>query len=433
MSWIVCFVLVLLSISLIARLDFFHFERISRINLFLAYLVKILASLAFIWLYTYYYTDRSEADVYKYFDDGLILYEVSKTSVPDFLSLVTGFGGNVEELTQKYLLDTRFWDRSPALPILNDNRLIIRFNALMNLISGGNIYVHVMVAIFISFLGLTMMLKFFLRYFQDKSLIVFWILFFTPSLLFWSSSVLKESFLIFGLGGFLMNLSDTSKSILLRVLSMLIFALIILLSKVYILAILIPLSISFIWEEGRTDGKTFLRYTSVFLFFTTLALCLKWLIGYDILSALAFKQSEFKCLAEWIGAGSVVYIPDLNGTFTSIIYAGPFALYNALFRPLPWDVNSAISAIAMMETVSLILLMLCAMIFRKKVSKNNRNIFLFSLFFLLSLALLIGLTTPVLGAIVRYRIILLPFFILLLFMITDVKKLSKFVGQKKTP
>jgi len=431
LSWIIFILLLFLAVFLIYRLNFFKTSDIPFKYLSLAYILKILVGVVFIWLYTYHYSNRSQADVFKYFDDGKVLFDVSKVSTKDYLQLSTGISSHTEELTKVYLSESRFWDKSPSLPFINDNRFIIRFNALLMSISRGNIYVHLLVANFLSFLGLFYLFQFFRRMVNTNKYLLFILIFFLPSILFWTSSILKESFLILSLGGFLYYLLNLKEGKFSALIPLLFFSIIMAMSKIYVLLILIPITLSFLWSNGKNDKLNILRYTLVNLFFIALALNIGiYWPEYDIKSILSFKQSEFKCLAEWTGAGSTVFIPDIDTSTLSFIKAIPHAILNSLARPFPWDRLNYLSFMAMLEISSLYLLLIYA--FRKRKTEINytSNIMLFSINFIFLLALLIGWTTPVLGAIVRYRIVILPFMIIISLIILDTKKLSKFVALK---
>ena len=104
---------------------FFRQDGISAQWRILAFLIKVIAGVFFIWLYSQYYSNRNEADVYKYFDDGKVLYDVSKISIEDFVILTSGIGRDIENLSGTYLKESHFWDKSPSLPFFNDNRFII--------------------------------------------------------------------------------------------------------------------------------------------------------------------------------------------------------------------------------------------------------------------------------------------------------------------
>jgi len=54
--------------------------------------LKLLGTFALQALFTYYYTDRSTADIYRFFDDGLILRDVLFTNPSHFLRILFGSG-----------------------------------------------------------------------------------------------------------------------------------------------------------------------------------------------------------------------------------------------------------------------------------------------------------------------------------------------------
>ncbi|HOS85325.1 MAG TPA: hypothetical protein PK199_10450, partial [Bacteroidales bacterium] len=49
--------------------------------------LKLLSAIALHLLYSIYYTERSEADIFKYFDDALVLFESFKDSPTIFFKL----------------------------------------------------------------------------------------------------------------------------------------------------------------------------------------------------------------------------------------------------------------------------------------------------------------------------------------------------------
>ena len=142
------------------------------------------------------------------------------------------------------------------------------------------------------------------------------------------------------------------------------------------------------------------------------------------------KQYEFKCLSEWIGAGSIVYIPNLNNDIFSFILAAPYALFNSLLRPGPFDVSNALTLLSMMELL-IVLTMALTSIYYKKAKHVDPNYLLFSLNFILLLGLLIGWTTPVLGAIVRYRVPILVVLLALSVHLLDKEKMMKLHSKIK--
>jgi hypothetical protein len=81
----------------------------------------------------------------------------------------------------------------------------------------------------------------------------------------------------------------------------------------------------------------------------------------------------------------------------------PEALVNSLIRPFPADPGSKLKFLAVIETWFILAFLLMAIFYRRPIPLEHRTM-IFSLgVFALLLLLLIGWTTPVLGAIARYR------------------------------
>ncbi|NLN72728.1 MAG: hypothetical protein GX140_00620, partial [Bacteroidales bacterium] len=54
--------------------SFFRLDGIRNEAMRKVFLLKLFAAFCFYAVYTYYYTDRSTSDIYKYFDDATIMY-----------------------------------------------------------------------------------------------------------------------------------------------------------------------------------------------------------------------------------------------------------------------------------------------------------------------------------------------------------------------
>ena len=84
----------------------------------------------------------------------------------------------------------------------------------------------------------------------------------------------------------------------------------------------------------------------------------------------------------------------------------PEAVNNVLLRPYPNDPpNSSFKCLSIIDGWGLILLLITVIIFfRRKINRKELDLIIALCVFSLVLTLLIGWTTPVLGAIIRYKI-----------------------------
>jgi hypothetical protein len=101
---------------------------------------------------------------------------------------------DTDPLYQPYFEKIEKWGRADVTGdfFLNDNRTPIRINAIIMLFSFGNYAVHALVMLVISFVGQFAFYKTFKGYFPGKEMLLAIIIFLTPSILFWTSGVLKE-------------------------------------------------------------------------------------------------------------------------------------------------------------------------------------------------------------------------------------------------
>ena len=102
----------------------------------------------------------------------------------------------------------------------------------------------------------------------------------------------------------------------------------------------------------------------------------------------------------------------------------PEAILNSVVRPYPTDHGSNLKWFSILETWGIFIFMSFAIYKRRKLSELEKSV-TFSLFtFALLLFLLIGFTTPVLGATVRYRFPAQLAIIIIGLILIDYKKLK---------
>ena len=73
---------------------FFNAVGLSKRTIGGLFLVKILAGTALWYVYTYIHTDRATADIYRYFDDGNIMFTALPEHPLDYLRMLTGIGND---------------------------------------------------------------------------------------------------------------------------------------------------------------------------------------------------------------------------------------------------------------------------------------------------------------------------------------------------
>ncbi|HAP70776.1 MAG TPA: hypothetical protein DCR04_13830 [Flavobacteriales bacterium] len=135
---------------------------------------------------------------------------------------------------------------------------------------------------------------------------------------------------------------------------------------------------------------------------------------------------ELAVLLDYGRTGSTIETPRLESTFWSVLKASPIALMNAAFRPFPWEIRSPFMALSGLENILIVLLLVLAIVgvFRG-VAVSVSPVFYVAISFALVILILTGLVTPVVGAIVRYKVPALPFLVCALLALADTEWLER--------
>lgn len=249
---------------------------------------------------------------------------------------------------------------------------------------------------------------------------------FVPSVVFWSSALLKEPLAVAGVGWVALGFRRTAlgtpstRGALLVVCGLLAVAIV----KPYIL---FPLAIALMtwWYWHRSRGRATRR--NMLLKYVYLGAAAVMTVGalyylgerfpkYAI-DNVAKETSQLQALYyEQQGAGSTFQYVETSEERQ--VFNAPLALASALFRPLPFEVHNATSAVNALEMA--VILLLFPLILLSRTSRRRLRYLLrspttvFMLTFVLILAAATGLGAPNLGSLSRYRIPMMPFYVMLL-------------------
>ena len=132
-------------------------------------------------------------------------------------------------------------------------------------------------------------------------------------------------------------------------------------------------------------------------------------------------------MATDVQSGSLLAMPPLDGSLWSFVRSAPHALYMSFISPFLVLGTGALAWVGAAENVLLLVLPIIAVRYARPWSSIDRATLWFVLSFILLLALLIGWTVPVVGALVRYRIPLLPFVAFAALLVIDPKRLPRWL------
>ncbi len=409
-------------VYVIYKMPFFKTSGISFNVLLGIFIVKLLASFSLYWVYTVFYPVRTEADLFKYFDDAKILFSTLDSSFTDYFRIIFGSVENNGDLI-KYYEQTNFWYKQIDYGLFNDNRTVIRINALLMLLSFGNIFVHNVFACFISLFSYVLIYKTVSGTNTRTNKLLIISIFLIPSTLFWTSSILKELVVMLGVSFLFYSIHKIAYSgFNCRRGLMFAIAMFILLSiKVYIIIAFLPAAIIY-FITAKKDFTPCKSYALAFLICVALLVLNETVLHIaPFLERLAFKRNDFiNCYSS---ANSYLLIGFIDKDILSFVKDTPQALFRAIFLPLPWNIKSAIELLPFLENLLLLTLIVLTIFYRKTVSREQQNVIWFTLFVSFILFWIIGVSTPVVGAIVRYKMPVFPFLYSIFVLLIDWEKL----------
>lgn len=379
------------------------------------FVVKVISGLALWAIYTWYYPYRDTSDALGYFDDAMVIHETLFEQPGVWLRFLFGIGLDHPD-AQEVFGEMKRWTSTYTYGIANDNPTIIRLNMLIALVSGGAYHVHTVLLNLLSLIGLVAVYRFIRGFCREKKSLINPIIFaaiaLSPTVLFWSSGVLKEAPLVFILGLLLYSLQRALRGenhlwILFVLMLWMAFYL-----KPYVIVALLPCLLAYILSSF-TNWAAFVRYPLVMtLSYAAAVEADRFFPAGNLLYILQKKQTDFYNVARMNDAGSTIDVSPINQHPLYFLFDAPERLWVAYFRPTLFEAHSLFYLIPALE--SLLLISAIGLIFisfvrapqkrRIRTRTVSNELFWFTTTFALIFGLILGSAVPVLGAVVRYKL-----------------------------
>lgn len=428
--------------------------------------LKFLIALFFLYVYTFYYGGGElTADAGRFFEESKMLKNVFNQSPTNYFKFLFGLD-NDPAFINKYLESTSHWNGgNQVLP--NDSRNVIRVNSLMLFISDGQVLIHFLLFSLASFLGGLDLYQFIKKRSKLPKGLLLLLMTLTPSIAFWSASIIKEPLMILGLC-IVIRAAFDNISIKRKTWRFLLGGLLLVSFKPYVFLCLIA-ALIFYWFFSKITRSQILNtfiYGSLgfgTLFFTGLldkgiysiskqqedfmnvrdgGLYLfedeehYLYIYYNNRDHFTIKGNQ-ATLTEPVGAfhmridnnfdrepiqltnvgktyrigvrmtqaGSGIPITPIKGSGATMLKIIPEVLFNTLIRPIPKLNSSWLQYPAFIENILVLIgLIFAIIVFPRKLSRKENRMLYSLILFSLMIYLIVGWTTPVVGAIVRYII-----------------------------
>jgi hypothetical protein len=370
---------------------------LSVFDLKVSFILKCLVGVGLWATYTYYYPFRGKGDTFRYFDDAMVIYgELWKNPVTYFKFL---FGYGLDDPALIPVFDRmNNWTSAATYGLPNDTQTVIRLNMLIALLSGGVYWVHLL---FFNVLSLTGLVGVYALFSENlgKSRKLWWAIVLLPSALFWGSGLLKEAPFLAAFGWYVWALSKSSE----RKPVLILTTVFLLVLKPYIFVAMLPATVAWVlvqryhWNAWITSAAV-----SVVSFFIALKASIIYPAG-DLLYILSKKQEDFYNTA--VNAGSTVYIDPVGVGAWEFIKTIPNRMLFTYGRPYLWESKTLLYIPPAVENIVLIVAIACALAAVYRRNETVRSpLMVFIVTFSVALAVIIGSTVPVLGALVRYKL-----------------------------
>lgn len=416
-----------LFLILIKRWKFFRIEFIPAGWVRMLFVLKVMAGCLLGLIYTYYYTDRNTADTFKFFDDSKVLFWTLFDKPLQFFQIFFGIGSNTRECFEIYA-QMSAWNNQDVL--FNDNKTLVRLNVLFQFFSMGHYYVHVVFLNFFSFTGLIALFRLFQLRLKQKSRILFIVMMFLPSVIFWGSGLLKDGLLLFALGLLLYSFQNllSARYSFRSVIAFSLCLLLLMFTKLYVLFIIIPGLIAWYWSRNSSAKTVIAKFIACYFAYVLLGFNIdKISEKFDVVDLIYYKQQNFNTLARTTGAKSVISIPTVEPRAISLLAHAPAAVGRVFLRPSLADNGSPLVLMAAVENLFILLFGAACLLFSRLPRGGSIQLLCFSCFFIVCMYALIGLITPILGAMVRYKVPALLFLVYVFMVLVDDEKVkSKF-------
>ncbi|MBD0378062.1 MAG: hypothetical protein ICV51_20845 [Flavisolibacter sp.] len=407
---------------LVTKINFFTRSGLTAAQLIILFLLKVMAGIFYGWIGVYYGEMAQMMDTWAYHYASIQEAHLLQQNPQQFF---TGLFQNDYHDYGRFLSSENSWWND-----LHSNFLIKIF-ALFQLLSFGNYYINVIFYSFITLFGPIAVYRIMILEFPAKKIVVLLATFLVPSFLYWTSGIHKDGLIFLGLAliTFHFYFGLRKGFTWYGIVTIMLGLLVILVLRNYLLLILVPALIAW-WLAEQLRFKPLLTFGVVYASFIFLFFSARHIhSGLDFPKAVVEKQQAFLKLK----GGSFVPVREIEPNVLSFIINAPQALSLTVLRPYPSDVKHLLSLAAAVEVVLLLLLFLTFLVFFRHYGAPIDPFLLFCLFFSLSVLLTIGYTVNFLGAIVRYRSIILPFLVVPLAAHIDWNRIGAiFLGEIKT-
>lgn len=390
------------------------------------YWVKMAGGFAFGLIYTYYY--NQVGDTYFYFWSAHVIHDALANDPITGLKILFQ-SVNVEDPDTHYYTQQFF-----SYVRGNDTFLVLKITAVLLMLGPKSYFSTTLLFSFFSFLGVWKFFQVLVEKYPKlvKEMAISTL--FIPSVFFWGSGILKDSIVMGALGFLLYSIFQMVEKKNFRPRILIAFGLafyVIFTIKAYIIVSFIPASALWIMLTYKNQIRNKVIKFVVAPFILILALSGAFSIFYYLGNSSGqysldnFLQTSSVLQANHYssksddetsnGTRSGYTLGEFEPTILGVLSKFPAAVNVTLFRPYLWEVKSPVMIFSALESIYFLLFVFINFfriglmnIFRSTIQDP---FILMSLSFAILFAFAVGFTSYNFGALVRYKIPCIPFFV----------------------
>lgn len=298
----------------------------------------------------------------------------------------------------------------------------IKITSLLALLTVNNYWITSFYYSVISFFGAWYLANIIARLFPTYRIASCVVFLFFPSVVFWSSGIIKESLAmaaLFFLTAVFLKLWVKERISVLSIVLAVISAIIIFNLKYYYLAVFVPIALASLAARWVSDkqvsaSKQILLWVTILVFGFLMVTFLH--PNFSPSKLLQVIVTNNRVFMEVCTPDDVIHFYNLEPTWTSILMNSPWAFVSGIFRPFVWEANTVFKFITGVENLVLLILSILALRFVKDIIHSpNRILILATISYCSLLSIFLALSTPNFGTLARYSVGFLPFVVLLVF------------------
>lgn len=365
-----------------------------------ALVIKVLAGISLGIIYSTYY---QVSDTFTFFRLATDQADVARTDFSAYLSFL--------------------FNKSEGY-FLGEHRTVFytKVTSVFALITNNNYWLTAAYYSLLSFFSAWYLTKTVARLFPDYKIAACIAFLFFPSVVFWSSGVIKESLAmtaLFFLTTVFLKVWAREKVTILHILLSCIAAWVIFNLKYYYLAVFLPVTLSVLlarWICTKTKIESAYQQLLVWVFLLSGGFFLATFLhpNFSLHKLLPIIVANNKVFMDACTPDDVIHFYNLQPTWSSILINSPWALISGLFRPFVWEANTIFKFITGLENLALLLLAVISLRSLKEGLQSKQRLLIFSAIqYCVILSVFLALSTPNFGTLARYGVGFLPFVVLL--------------------